>query len=218
VEPRLTGAPLDRTWLDGHTWVDRAPGWLAGADELYDLLARSVPWEQGKLWRYERWVEEPRVGSYYGRDRGFPHPVIASAQRAIQDHYRLQFDGVALAWYRDGDDSVAFHRDREMRYCEDTVVAILTLGARRPWLLRRRTRRDKWIADHGGAEYDLAPAGGDLFVLGGRAQADWEHSVPKLPGAGARAGRISMQWRHTSRRGRPETGGSYRAPRNFTRR
>jgi len=218
VEPRLTGAALERTWLDDHTWVDRAPGWLAGADELYEMLTATVAWEQGKLWRYERWVEEPRVGSFYGRNRGFPHPVVAAAQRAIQDHYRVQFEGVALAWYRDGNDSVAFHRDREMRYCEDTVVAILTLGARRPWLLRRRTRADKWIADHGGAEYDLAPASGDLFVLGGRAQADWEHSVPKLSGAGARAGRISMQWRYTSRRGRPEVGGSYRAPRNFSRR
>jgi hypothetical protein len=81
--------------------------------------------------------------------------------------------------------------------------------------LRPRLRRDKWIAPNGGATHDVAPGNGDLLVMGGRCQADWEHSVPKV--SGAVPGRISAQWRWTSRRGRPEVGGSYRAPRNFDR-
>jgi alkylated DNA repair dioxygenase AlkB len=217
VTPALTDAPFERTWLDEHTWVDRVRGWVSGADEVYETLAASVPWEQGRVWRYERWVDEPRVVRWCSRTRPYPHAVLADAQRALQTRYRVAFEGVALSWYRDGDDSVAFHRDREMRYLDDTVVAILTFGARRPWLLRRRDRPDKWIADHGGATVDLAPAGGDLFVLGGRAQADWEHCVPKVRGAPG-AGRISAQWRYTSRTGRPVVGASYRAPRNFSRR
>ena len=68
------------------------------------------------------------------------------------------------------------------------------------------------------SEYDLSPAGGDLFVLGGRAPRDLEHSVPKVAGASSRAGRISGQWRWTSGKGRPELGASYAAPRNFSRR
>lgn len=218
VEPHLTDVEFERIALDDRTWVDRARGWVAGADDVYAFLTENVPWRESLLWRYEKWVEEPRLG--YGHSSGtpFPHPVLAEAQRAIQSRYRVTFGGFGLAWYRDGNDGQAFHRDRDMRYCEDTIVAILTFGARRPWLLRRRARADKWIADHGGAEHDLAPASGDLIVLGGRAQADWEHSVPKLAGAGTRAGRISAQWRWTSRTGRPELGGSYRKPRNFSRR
>src|SRR5256885_2332160 len=67
---------------------------------------------------------------------------------------------------------------------------------------------------HHGAVRDISPASGDLLVMGGRAQADWEHAVPKVRD---RVGpRISLQWRWTSRRGRPVQGPSYRAPRNFS--
>ena len=106
-----------------------------------------------------------------GQARTAPGPR-SRRTRAMQAKYGVQFDGFSLIWYRDGDDCQAFHRDRDMRYTEDTLVVILTLGARRPWLLRRRDRRDKWIAPNGGAAFDLSPAGGDLFVLGGRAQHD----------------------------------------------
>ena len=209
---------FERQWLDDGTWVDMARGWIADAPEAYETLAHAVPWAPRRLWRYERWIEEPRVSHGYRAGQPVPHPVLLETQRAIQAKYGVTFDGFSLIWYRDGDDCQAFHRDRDMRFTEDTLVVILTLGARRPWLLRRRDRRDKWIAAHGGAEYDLSPAGGDLFVLGGRAQRDWEHSVPKVAGASSRAGRISGQWRWTSGNGRPKLGGSYAAPRNFSRR
>ena len=61
---------------------------------------------------------------------------------------------------------------------------------------------------------DLQPGDGDLFVLGGRAQADWLHGVP--PVRGLHTGRISAQWRWTSRTGPPERGPGYRAPRNYS--
>jgi hypothetical protein len=63
--------------------------------------------------------------------------------------------------------------------------------------------------------HDLAPAGGDLLVMGGRCQVGWEHSVPVL---GHRVGgRISVQWRFTSRKGRPLRGGRYGDPLHYSR-
>jgi alkylated DNA repair dioxygenase AlkB len=209
---------FERHWLDDGTWVDMARGWIVDQAEAYDTLAAAVPWQARKLWRYERWIEEPRVSAGYRITQTLPHPVLLETTKAVQTRYEVRFESFSLLWYRDGDDCQAFHRDRDMRYTEDTLVVILSLGARRPWLLRRRGRRDKWIAPNGGAEHDLSPAGGDLFVLGGRAQRDWEHSVPQVPGAKGRAGRISGQWRWSSGTGRPELGGSYSAPRNFSRR
>jgi alkylated DNA repair dioxygenase AlkB len=101
-----------------------------------------------------------------------------------------------------------------MRWLDDTVIGVLSLGARRPWLLRPRANRYDHGADMNGATHDFAPASGDLLVLGGACQARWEHSVPKVdPRTG---GRVSLQWRWTSRRGQMEKGGSYRAPRHFS--
>ena len=141
--------------------------------------------------------------------------MLIDAHRELQAHYRVKFDGFALAYYRDGRDSVAFHRDREMRWLDDTVIGVLTLGAARPWQLRPRANRYDHEAPNRGATHDFRPASGDLLVLGGRCQADWEHAVPKVPGL--TKGRVSVQWRYTSRQGRPQTGGNYRSPRHFSR-
>jgi alkylated DNA repair dioxygenase AlkB len=135
----------------------------------------------------------------------------------ISARYRATFDGVALALYRNERDSVAFHRDREIKWLDDTIVGVLTFGARRPWLMKplRGGRRDD---DELSGALDLSPASGDLLVMGGRCQADWLHAVPKVHGGvhGRVRSRISAQWRWTSRRGRPDTAPSYYAPRHFT--
>lgn len=198
-------ATTERVWLDQRSWVDVARGWLPDADEVYAAVLERAAWKQGRLWRYERYVTEPRL-SAPARDLAGLHPSLLASHRAVHRQYGVTFDRPALAQYRDGRDSVAFHRDREMRWLEDTVVAVLTLGATRPWLLRPRRSE---LATH-----DIKPASGDLLVMGGRSQADWEHSVPKV--ANAVGPRVSVQWRWTSRRGRPEIGPSYRAPRSYT--
>ena len=211
-----TGATPERRWLDDDSWVDVTPGWLRGADELYELLVESVPWRQGRVFRYERFLEEPRVGCWYSRDTPYPHPALTAAHRALQHQYRVTFGGVALAHYRDGSDSVAFHRDDDLRYCENTVIAILSLGARRPWLMQPRGAQDRFREGGGAGVIDLAPASGDLLVMGGKAQTNWLHAVPKVRSARS-AGRISAQWRWTSKTGKPERQAAYNAPRRFSR-
>ena len=127
----------------------------------------------------------------------------------------MTFGGVGLAYYRDGRDSVAPHRDTDLRYCENTVIAILSLGERRPWLLQPRLGGERLREDRVDA-IDLSPAGGDLLVMGGRCQVNWLHAVPKVRTAQP-LGRISAQWRWTSKTGRPENQPSYSAPRQFSR-
>jgi len=208
-------AVTERTQLDDDSWVDVTRGWLLGADDVYARLVESVPWRQGRVFRYERYLDEPRMGSWYSRDTPYPHPALTAAHRAIQHQYRVTFGGVRLAFYRDGRDSVAPHRDTDLRYCENTVIAILTLGARRPWVLQPRHSDERLREDRSGG-IDLSPAGGDLLVMGGRCQTDWLHAVPKVQTAKP-LGRISAQWRWTSKTGRPESQPSYNAPRQFSR-
>lgn len=206
---------FERTWLDDGSWVDVARGWLAGHEQVYDALVAQDRWQQGRIFRYDRWVDDPRLGSYWRVGDPPPHPALVEAQRALRTRYRVPLDGFAMAWYRDERDSQAFHRDRDLRWLDETLIALLTLGARRPWLLRPRANRYDHEAPDRGATLDIAPGGGDLHVMGGATQAGWEHSVPKL--ARRVGGRISIQWRWTSRRGRPVQGASYRAPRHYSR-
>ncbi|HEY3142644.1 MAG TPA: alpha-ketoglutarate-dependent dioxygenase AlkB [Acidimicrobiales bacterium] len=208
-------AVVERIWLDERSWVDLVRGWLSGADSLYEAVVERAPFRQGRIFRYDRWIDEPRLGASYSTSAEPAHPALRPIQQAIRAQYKVPFDGYGLAWYRDGRDGQAFHRDRDLRWLDDTVIVLLTLGATRPWLLRPRPNRYDHEASDQGATHDLRPASGDLIVMGGATQQFWEHSVPKVRTHRV-AGRVSIQWRWTSGKGRPVVGASYRAPRTYT--
>ena len=183
-EPAIAARPqIDRWELDAGSWVDIAREWMVGADEVLDVLIESVEWSQGRRWMYERMVDDPRLSHWYEVDAALPHPVLLDARRALERQYGVRFGSVGCNYYRDGNDSVAWHADRELRELEDTRIAIVTLGARRPFLLRPKG---------GGKSINIAPGSGDLLVMGGRCQMNWEHNVPKVRDAGPR---ISCSWR-----------------------
>jgi alkylated DNA repair dioxygenase AlkB len=160
-----------------------ARNWLSGADAMLDVLVDTVDWRQGRRRMWDRMVDDPRLSRWYRDGDPLPHPAFAAIRSALAARYSVPFGTVGLNYYRDGDDSVAPHSDRELRNLDDGFVAIVTLGARRPFLLRPKG---------GGRSLDLAPASGDLLVLGGACQVGWEHGVPKVATAGPR---ISATWR-----------------------
>ena len=83
-------------------------------------------------------VDEPRLSRWYRSTDQLPDEALAWFRVAVGRHYRVGFGAIGLNYYRDGRDSVAPHADRELRDLDDTLVAILTLGAARPFLLRRQ--------------------------------------------------------------------------------
>jgi alkylated DNA repair dioxygenase AlkB len=136
-------------------------------------------------------LDDPRLSHWYKRGAPLPHPALDRIGRALDMFLGVRVSGPACNYYRDGDDSVAWHADRELRELTDTRIAILTLGARRPFLLRPKG---------GGKSRDLAPASGDLLVMGGACQMNWEHAVPKSKYAGPR---VSCSWRWSAKVSRP---------------
>jgi alkylated DNA repair dioxygenase AlkB len=189
--PAVGAAAVERVALDATSWVDLSRGWLRGADTLLATLVETVPWRQGRRKMYDRVLDDPRLSRWYNAETPLPDPTLDAIRRALSARYRVPFGSVGLNYYRNGRDSVAFHRDRELRHLDDTLVAIVTLGAVRPFLVRPRA---------GGSSRDLRPASGDLLVMGGRCQADWEHGIPKVASAGPRVS-VSLRW--SSRAGRP---------------
>ncbi|MBW4717732.1 alpha-ketoglutarate-dependent dioxygenase AlkB [Saccharothrix obliqua] len=180
---------LRRTVLGDGAWIDVLPGWLTGADELFRLLAGGVPWRAERRQMYERVVDVPRLLCFYRENVPLPHPVLAEARDALSVRYADElgepFRTAGLCYYRDGRDSVAWHGDTIGRgSTEDTMVAIVSVGAPRPLLLRPRG---------GGATVRYALGHGDLIVMGGSCQRTWEHAVPKT--TKAVGPRISVQFR-----------------------
>jgi len=187
---RSLGASVRRTVLTRGAWVDVRPGWLTGSDALFTRLSHDVPWHGDQRQMYDRVVDTPRLLSFYDEDDPLPHPVLERACSELSAHYRPElgepFRTAGLCLYRDGRDSVAWHGDTIGRSrTEDTMVAIVSIGAPRALLLRPRG---------GGAPSVRHVLGhGDLIVMGGSCQRTWEHAIPKT--SRPVGPRISIQFR-----------------------
>ena len=175
-------AALARIRLDARAWVEHRPGWLAGHEALFDALRQGIEWRTERRAMYDAFVEVPRLTATIPDDGPCP-PALGRARRALERHYRRRFESVRLAWYRDGRDSVAMHGDRIGRRIADTIVAILSLGAPRRFLLKPAA---------GGRSHRFDLGDGDLLVMGGACQRTWRHGIPKVRSAGPR---ISIQFR-----------------------
>jgi len=180
---------VTRMTLDHGAWLDVLPGWAIGADDLFERLVRAVPWRAERRPMYDRVVDVPRLLSFYGNDDPLPDPALDEAMRALDERYQPELGEplctAGLCLYRDGADSVAWHGDTSGRRVRQTIVAILSLGNPRPFLLRP--------TGGGGPTLRYLVGHGDLLVMGGTCQRTWQHAVPKT--AKAIGPRISVQFR-----------------------
>ena len=195
-QPELFAAPeatfdeayagVQRIALDRDSWVDHAEGWVRGADALFEVVLATLQWKQRTRWMYQRRVKEPRLTAPWSAGSGVPlePPLLEAMRMSLSERYGVRFDSVGFNLYRNGRDSVAWHRDHIRPEIEEPIIALVSLGERRRFLLRPRG---------GGASLPFALGRGDLFVTGGRANRDWEHAVPKSARAGPR---ISVAFRY----------------------
>ncbi|MEX1106477.1 MAG: alpha-ketoglutarate-dependent dioxygenase AlkB, partial [Ilumatobacteraceae bacterium] len=164
--------------------------------------------------RYDRYVPERRLAAGLRADS---RPLLCQADMHLTAAYRKPFTGVAAILYRDGNDFQGLHSDREMRWLDDTLIAIIVLGQRRPFVFRPRAPITQVVERvPAGTHPDdivVMPGEGDLLVMGGACQRTWLHGVPA---ADVTDPRISLTWRWTSKRGRPDTNPGYSDGRQFS--
>ena len=187
-----------RSELSDGAWIDVQPAWLAGAAELFDQLRSTVAWQAERRPMYDRVVDVPRLLCFYGEDDELPHPALMTVRAALDGHYAGElgepFRTAGLCLYRDGRDSVAYHGDTIGRSrTEDTMVAIVSLGAPRALLLRPKPGRRPADTSPTARPLRYELGHGDLIVMGGSCQRTWEHAIPKT--AKPVGPRISVQFR-----------------------
>lgn len=182
-----------RHQLDPCCWVDVAQNWFTGADDLLVTLLDALTWTCGRRLMYGTFHDEPRLSATaHITDSELPDQVRHLAA-ALDAHYLAdiparercdrresatrpadephRFDAVFCNYYRDGNDSVAWHADRVGRRQVDPLVVILCLGGPRPFRVRPMS---------GGPSTSFALGSGDLLVMGGAMQHHWQHAVPKV--------------------------------------
>jgi alkylated DNA repair dioxygenase AlkB len=182
-------AGLRRVGLSAGAWVDLLPGWVRGADALFQRLLDGVPWHAERRRMYDRVVDVPRMLAFYDETDTLPDPLLTTCRALLSEYYMPQLGEplctAGLCLYRDGRDSVAWHGDTVGRgRTQDTMVAIVSLGEPRLLALRPLAGRTR---------HRFALGHGDLVVMGGDCQRTWEHAVLKT--SRSVGPRISVQFR-----------------------
>ncbi|QIY83889.1 MULTISPECIES: alpha-ketoglutarate-dependent dioxygenase AlkB family protein [Chryseobacterium group] len=154
------------------------------ADRLKDHLFETAPWEQRTQKMYDKTVITPRLTAWYGDDKKSSEsadnnasstnpwtPELLALKERIEQEFGYKFNGVLLNLYRDQNDSVAWHRDKESRYGKRPVIASISLGQTRNFDFRKK--------DHHQSKYSLPLPNGSLLIMKGDLQERWEHRIAK---------------------------------------
>ncbi|MBL8799058.1 MAG: alpha-ketoglutarate-dependent dioxygenase AlkB [Planctomycetia bacterium] len=148
------------------------------ADELFQRLREQTPWKH----EIGRGRPFPRLTAWYAdagttyRYSGVAHhgegwsPDLLLERQQVEAAAGAAFNSLLLNLYRDGRDSIGLHTDAEPELGQNPVVASISLGAVREFVL-------KHIATRETLKYPLAH--GSLLVMGGTSQHHWLHGVPK---------------------------------------
>jgi len=139
---------------------------------LFEVLSREIPWSTETMHMYDRIVDVPRLVAWYGAQQELPPALVLVKERA-EGALAVRFNAVSLNYYRDGNDSVAWHSDRNEQLTEDPIVALASFGATRSMLFRTKAPPRRQL------RCDLEP--GSLLAMCGDVQDHWEHHIPKVP-------------------------------------
>ena len=175
---------MSRIDLESGAWLDYVPAWIdaSDADRFLTALRDELAWEHREIVIFGRRVLQPRliawagsVGYRYSGQTLEPRaatPITAELMARVVEHTHEQVNHVLLNRYRDGADSLGLHADDEPELGPEPVVATLSLGATRRFVVKPRRARlgpgRAFAVDHG-----------SLLVMGGTCQRHYVHGVPR---------------------------------------
>ena len=162
---------------------------------LYETLENETPWTQEVVHVYGKshpaprlscWVSDPTMSYSYSYTRMEPTPwtpTLLILKERIEKSTGCTFNSVLLNYYRDGQDTTGWHSDDEAELGRNPVIASISLGAPRDFLLRHKNKDRK---------HKITLENGSLLMMKGATQHFWQHHVPKRANA---FGRINLTFR-----------------------
>jgi alkylated DNA repair dioxygenase AlkB len=184
--------------LSAASWLEHEPAFLAPAEatRVLDQLRGELAWEQREIVLFGRNIPQPRLIGWGGavpyrysgqtlEPRALTATVSALLAR-VSAFARAPFNHVLANRYRDGRDSMGMHADDERELGPAPVVATLSLGAARRFVIAPRRA-------NAGPRRSLTLESGSLLVMGGACQAELRHGLPRDPAV--QAERISLTFR-----------------------
>jgi alkylated DNA repair dioxygenase AlkB len=145
----------------------------AASDQYFTILKDTTPWQQRTRKMYDKMVLDPRLTAYYGGPNGLGWtPELLAIKAEVEAACGLNFDRVLLNYYRDGNDSVAWHSDTLPADGKHHPIASVTFGETRLFKVRHKSRKDIH-------PLDIPLTHGSFLLMGETMQEYYDHHVPK---------------------------------------
>ena len=190
----------ERIELQEEAWVDYYEDFYSSekALDIFENLRDQLDWEHRDIKVFGKAVKQPRLVAWAGdieyRYSGqtlpvYPmHPLLGEIQNQVAHVTGEHFNHVLLNYYRDGRDNMGMHSDDERELGLDPIIAALSFGVDRRFLLKRKKSRK------GETPTSILLQGGSLIVMGGTIQHTWRHGIPKA--GRLDQGRINLTFRN----------------------
>jgi len=172
IEESLDGLQVARCWVERGAFSDQT------LDQWWNMVSQEGEgWRQNDIRVFGQWHKEPRLTAWWGPAYRYANVVwqkrdLVGAMGQLADRVsglaNFSYNGVLVNGYRDGRDSMGWHRDNEPEI-DTASIASLSLGATRTFKIRHRTTKEV---------VNVELAHGDLLVME-HLQTLHEHSVPK---------------------------------------
>lgn len=172
-----------RTWIvEPDVWLTRDFLSEENAGEYLRRIIDEADWRRYAVRMFGREIPSPRLTAWQAEDgvtysysgitlRSVPWTSAVNEIRArVEKETGERFNSVLINRYRHGSDSMGWHADDERELGEKPVIASVSLGAERRFLLRHNGTGEK---------VETVLPSGSLLVMAGRSQHDWKHAVPK---------------------------------------
>ena len=145
----------------------------AESDSYFKILLNESPWTQRTRKMYDKIVQEPRLTAWYGNGSTNRWPsILVEIKNRIEQECGIVFNSVLLNYYRDGNDSVAWHSDTLPSAGKHHAIASVTFGETRLFKIRHKTNKDV-------PQLTIPLTHGSLLLMGETMQYHYEHHVPK---------------------------------------
>ncbi len=177
------------------------PDFIEHEEALFEQLVTEICWQQDTLEMYGKPIPIPRLNAWYG-DAGADYsysgiylrplvwtPLLSSLKANVESFLNSRFNSMLANFYRDQNDSVAWHSDDEKELGYQPLIASLSFGQSRRFSLRHKS-------DPALNTVHMELEGGSLLVMAGETQSHWQHQVAKL--TAPCEGRVNLTFRHVS--------------------
>ena len=205
---------MERIDLPGAV-LELEPGFAPAGERarLFEDLLATIPWETHVIRLFGREIASPRLSCWIGDPQAVyvysgatfvPRPwttALADWRVRIEHATGAAYDSVLANLYRDGRDGMGFHADDEPELGPEPVIASLSLGAERRFVLKHRRT---------GTRHELVLGDGDLLVMRGPTQQHWKHALPKT--ARTVGPRINLTYRQVTALSHRERGRGRETP------